>query len=645
MTLKPATLQWSGEGGLQSLLYNDVYFQLGAGIAESRHVFLQCNKLTERFSDPALEKFQIAELGFGTGLNFLLTAQVWQEYAPAAAWLDYVSIEKHPLQRGDMQRIYTHWPELASFCTALLEQYPPLLAGFHTLIFPQWRIRLTLLFGDVGEVLPELRGKYDAWYLDGFTPVKNPEMWEDRLFPLLAARTKSGGTLSSFTAAGAVRRALAAAGFTVKKIPGYGIKFAMTVAEFYSADPAQDKSGADPAQGEILADVAPRRVRVAVLGAGIAGCAAAYALARRGYDVTLVDRQDDAGMETSGNPCGIVYPKLAMAPSPFGAYHQHAFLFARRLVTSLALSSWKSCGVMHPDLTAAAGQRTQALLEKNAFPPEYARFDRDPFSGRGGIWQEMAGYLSPPEFCRVLAEQPRIQKIYTTQIGDLKKTAHGWQILDKDQKTVMAADIVIIALNHTSQAFSQTAWLPLRPLRGQITILRATEKSRLLDRVISHDGYIVPAQDGQHVIGATFQREDPAKPEIRSADHTENIEKLNAILPEFGLTAAHVTTGRAGYRVSPPDKLPLIGPCPDYNLFLKTHDGLRHGQLVQQAAPCHEGLYITTGFGAHGMTGAPLAGEILAAMIDGAPLPVPESLLAFLLPERFIRRGLKRGEI
>lgn len=614
MALKPARLQWSDDGQLRSLDYGDVYFQLKKGLDESRYVYLDGNKLQERFAN-VRGAFHIAEAGFGSGLNFLLTTQLFAQRAPADARLVYASIEKHPVQRADLETIYAHFGELSPWSQPLLEQYPPLIEGFHTLHFMNGRVTLILLFGDVADVLPQLRGKFDAWHLDGFAPKYNPDMWTENIYAQVAGRTKTGGTVASFSSAGHVRRGLAAAGFDVKKVKGFGFKWSSTTAVM---------------PGEVVP--LPALKKIAVLGAGIAGCSAAHALAARGHTVTLIDRHNNTAQETSGNPVGIVYPKLTADASPMGAYHAHAFSFTRGLLAELKLPSWHGCGVTHLDMDDAEKQKTTQILENNAFPADYAQLCE------GGYHQPMAGFLSPPEFCTRLAAHSNITKHFAASIENIKQVTGGWRILD----TVY--DAVVIAFGNNSKSFAQTEWLPLQSLRGQITMLKPTAASALLDKVICHEGYITPLQGGLHCIGATFQKEEEATPDTRTADDLENLASLNETLPIFGFNETHIAGSRSGYRATTPDKLPMAGACADYAAYIAANPQVRGGGAVSDT-PRLEGLYISTGFGAHGMTGAPLAGEIIAAEISGDPLPVPADLAERLLPERFILRALKRKEI
>ena len=612
MTIKPARLQWSDDGALRSIDFGDIYFQPGQGIEESSFVFPEQNRLPERFSLLSEENFSIAELGFGTGLNFLLTARLWCRTASPLARLTYVGIEKHPVPVAELKRIFAFWPELQKQAEPLLEQYPPMIEGFHHLHFLDDRIHLMLLFGDVAETLPELQGAFDAWYLDGFAPAKNPEMWAENLFPLIASRTKPEGTLSTFSSAGNVRRGLQAAGFFVEKVKGFGAKREMTAARF---------SGS----------AKPRRTgknKAVVLGAGIAGASAAFALARKGYNVTVMERQPEFPPDVPLNPFGIVYPRLTMTSSPMGLFNQHGFCYTRRLIKALKISSWNPCGVVHLDVSDESAKRHQKLADRSAWQDDGLRYEMT--EAGMGLHQPMAGHLSPIEFCRALLNHPNINVLYETTVSSLEGLNY---------------DAVVVALGYGTGGFSETSWLPLQSLRGQLSGVKENSISKEMKKIICHKGHITPSAGGFHYIGATFQREEPAVPETRERDHEENLLNLNIHLPSLKFSLEDIAKGLVGYRTATPDKMPIMGSCPDYAPYIESFGGLRDGKKEKAEGKFVDRVYLSTGFGSHGFTGASLAGEIVASRISGDPLPIPASLMKYLEPERFILRDLKRRKV
>ena len=270
-----AELDWDENGQPHSRQYGDVYFSRISGMAETHHVFLQPNALSDRFTALAAgARLVIGETGFGTGLNFLCAWQLFERTAPPDAALHFVSVEKHPLKRTDLQRALALWPELQDQAQQLLKQYVAVNPGFQQFRFG--RVVLTLLVGDALDCLSSLDAQIDAWFLDGFAPAKNPEMWQPELFTQLARLSAPGTTLATFSSAGDVRRGLKEVGFVVKRIPGFGHKWESLQGRF-AGDPTQS---AKPWYARPTFKPAQRKALI--IGAGLAGCASAASLAARG---------------------------------------------------------------------------------------------------------------------------------------------------------------------------------------------------------------------------------------------------------------------------------------------------------------------------------------------------------------------------
>ena len=241
------------EGAAFSETYGDTYWSLDGGLDETRHVFLSGNELPARWL--ARERFTLLETGFGTGLNFLCAWQRFRETAPAGARLHYLSVDKHPFRQEDLQHLYGQWPQLAPLGAALLDRYPPLIPGFHRLHLDDGRVALTLLWGEAAEMLAQVDARVDAFFLDGFAPARNPDMWDEALFAQLARLAAPGATFATYSAAGKVSRGMTAAGFAVEKKPGFGRKREMLCGRF---------------AGTLQAEVRRER-RALVIGGGIAG--------------------------------------------------------------------------------------------------------------------------------------------------------------------------------------------------------------------------------------------------------------------------------------------------------------------------------------------------------------------------------------
>lgn len=631
MTNTPAFC-WK-DGQPYSALYQDVYFSRASGLEETRHVFLAHNHLRERWQTLKQPHFTICETGFGTGLNFLCAWQLWNQAAPADAALHFVSAEKYPLGPEELEQALTLWPQLAGLSSQLLAQYDLLAPGWHKLVFDQGRVTLTLLIGDARETLRQLRAHVDAWFLDGFAPAKNPEMWQQHLFDSMANLSHSETTFATFTSAGDVRRGLQAAGFEVRKVPGFGSKREMLAGQFKAGKlqlPGRDK-------------------QAVVIGGGIAGTSSAHALAMRGWKVTLIERHAEIAQEASGNPVGVLYPRLTGQDIPLGRLAQHGFLHSHRLLQRLALpdSEYQACGLLQLAFDARELARCQAIAGRG-LPATLARMvDTDEASDIAGVklshaalFLPSAGWVNPAAFCEALAAHPNIQFKPTVHAVLLKRNSRFWQVWD-DNKLLAEAPVVIIAGANQTPNFDQTIHLPLEPVRGQITCIPATEASRKLKTVVCSDGYISPAASNIHGVGATFSAND-TELDIRDEDHADNLDMLRRLSPELHQALAKAPLeGRAALRAVTPDYLPMAGPLLDAAVI--DNKPPRYN-IDPVTLPWLDGLYVNTGHGSKGLINAPLCAEMLACAINGEPAPVDARLMAALDPNRFLLRkyGLKR---
>src|SRR5262249_10442398 len=290
--LVPARLAFDPGGVPYSEAYGDVYHSADGGPAQARAVFLAGNALPGRWRGRT--SFTVVETGFGLGLNFLVTCAAFLEDTGAPARLHYVSVEKHPFSKVDPPKARGRPPDPPPLASELVEAWPLPLPGFHRLHLARGRVALTLIFGDAREALPQLAARADAFYLDGFAPEKNPELWSPAIARELARLAAPGATLATWTVAGSVRAALAQAGFAVEKRPGFGHKREMLAGSY---------------RGRAESSAGPDR-RVAIVGAGIAGTSCAERLASRGWEVALIERHARVAREASGNPVGLLRPAL-----------------------------------------------------------------------------------------------------------------------------------------------------------------------------------------------------------------------------------------------------------------------------------------------------------------------------------------------
>ncbi|MBB3104115.1 bifunctional tRNA (5-methylaminomethyl-2-thiouridine)(34)-methyltransferase MnmD/FAD-dependent 5-carboxymethylaminomethyl-2-thiouridine(34) oxidoreductase MnmC [Azomonas macrocytogenes] len=646
-----AQLDWDAQGQPLSRQFGDVYFSRDDGLGETRHVFLVGNDLGKRFAALAAgECLTIGETGFGTGMNFFCAWQLFEQTAPDTARLHFVSVEKYPLAPGDLHRALALWPELAPWSGQLLEQYVALHPGFQRLVFANGRVLLTLLVGDALELLPQLDARIDAWFLDGFAPAKNPQMWTPELFGEVARLSAPGATLGTFTSAGFVRRGLIDAGFEMQRVPGYGRKREILRGQFIGKPSTTDSPWyAHPG-------FRPGKREAVVIGAGLAGCATAASLAARGWQVRLLERHGEVAQEGSGNPQGVLYLKLSAHGTALSQLVVSGFGHTRRLLRHLPEGQdWSACGVLQVAFDAREAKRQQQLAK--AFTPTLLHVleqqQAEHLAGialpAGGLFFPEAGWLHPPALCRWLATRPGIELLRHHQALELQRNADGWQVLNGG--TLLAeAPVVVLAGAGDTLTFAQSAWLPLKRIRGQISRLPATATSRTLATVVCAQGYVAPARGDEHTLGASFAFH-AENLEPSATEHGDNLDMLAAISSDLyqrfdaGQLQPDELAGRAAFRCTSPDYLPLVGPLADAAAFATIYAPLRKDARLRPDSPCPwlDGLYVNTGHGSRGLISAPLAGELLAAWLENEPLPVPRSVAEACHPNRFLLRRIIRG--
>lgn len=612
--------------------YDDVYFSTDDGLAETEYVFLQHNQLEQRWQKHENNTFTIAETGFGTGLNFLCAWQLWQKHASKTAQLHFVSTEKFPLSHADLSKALALWPSLKVLSKELLKQYQNISNGFHRLIFDEGRVTLTLLIGDANQTLSRLKAQVDAWFLDGFAPSKNPEMWQPVLFQQIARLSHTQTTFATFTSAGEVKRGLQSADFEVQKAPGFGKKREMLFGRF---------------DGKRLKDEASSVKKAIVIGGGLAGTASAEALARRGWQVTLIEREAKLAQKGSGNPLGVLYPRLIGGDTPINQLALDGFLYTLKLLKRLSLNAkdLSLCGV----LQLAFNAREQTRLNKISieYPELIKSLNKESASelagielGFDGVFIDQAGWVSPPALCEALVAHPNIQTKYLTQAITLKKNNDIWQVWDA-QTSIAEAPVVIVAGAYDTQYFPQTRECELAVVRGQISLLPVTKQSQKIKTVICTDGYLSPEKDGLHCLGATFSPDDQGIDE-RQSDHESNLSQLKTLAPSLvGAYQNDDIQGRAALRCVSSDYLPLAGAVLDIK---KLKEKPPRYNTPADELPWLAGLYVNTAHGAKGLVNAPICAEAIASLICHEPSPISNSLLSALDPNRFIlkKMGLKR---
>src|SRR5690606_24331682 len=356
MPIVPARLEHTPDGVLYSSAFDDVYHSPEDALGQARHVFVAGNGLPERWQ--RRERFTIVETGFGAGLNFLATWAAWRDDPQRCARLHFVSCERHPFRREDLALIHAHWPAFATQAAELQAQWPVLAPGLHRLNLDGGRVTLTLFLGNAADGLAQVVARADAFYLDGFAPAKNPDLWSARIFHLLARLAAPGATLASWSVAGSVREGLRRAGFELDKVRGFGGKWQMLRGGL--ARSASDDAPPDgPTAGHAL-----------VIGAGIAGCTLAERLTERGWRIDLVDAAAAPGQGASGNLAGVLRPLPSLDDNRMSRLTRAGSLYGWRNIANLAARGFPvradACGVLHLARDAAQEAKMRAVAERLA---------------------------------------------------------------------------------------------------------------------------------------------------------------------------------------------------------------------------------------------------------------------------------------
>lgn len=679
--LPGADLRWDASGAPLSGSFDDIYFSLENGLAETEWVFLRNNRLAERWRalDPARPGlFVIGETGFGTGLNFLCAWRLWRDIAPDNWRLHFISAEKFPLTHADLRRALAQWPQLADLSAELLAVYPARIAGFHSAalsrntsvqwLFDEADSAFDALLDSTAAELP--RGfAIDAWFLDGFAPAKNPAMWTGQLFDRIGRLSRPGTTFATFTAAGFVRRGLDAVGFDARKTPGFGSKREMLHGEFRdSTERGPTERGpiegeAEPASPGLRP--APRPIdywalpppplapqRVVVIGGGLAGTSTARALAERGWPVTLLERGAELAAGASGNRQGVLYTKLSAQAGALNRFalagYLHALTHYRRGDLYDAPCG-DFCGVLQ---LAQDDETWAALAAAFAGQDDWVQFvDRERAGElvrctvpRPALWFARAGWLSPRRICARQARHPLIDVRLQCAVTALEQADGQWLL--QTSQGAMRSGCVVLANAGAAAELAPFAQLPLKSIRGQISDIPADWLRERPAAVICHEGYLTPAADGGLAIGATFDQHT-ADGALRDADHRRNLASLSQALPQLLTERPFDVTrlgGRVGFRCATPDYLPMVGAVCDGDLLRERCAALARNARARIAAPqaALPGLYLNVGHGSRGLTSTPLCAQLLAAQIAGEPRPLPRDLVQALSPARFAIRDLIR---
>lgn len=680
--------------------FDDIYFNADDPIGQSEYVF---NSVFDEIWDKKSE-FNVLETGFGAGLNFLCA---FKRFKNSDKFLNFVSIEKTPIARDDLAKIYANFSELADVSGELLGAYPPLIRGFHRLNLAP-NVTLTLCFGDVDTVLDELSFSADAVFMDGFAPAKNEAMWSERVCGKIANLCALSASVCTYSASGALKRALQNSGFEVNLLKGYGKKREMLRAKFAGERKARSEiwfSRFDP-----TATITPRTALV--IGGGVAGCVCAFKLRQHGLDVTIAEKRSDIALNGSGNHCGILMPLITKPTVNLGRMHMNAFLQAARFYgQNLGAQEIEFCG-------ATDYAYEQKTLERFY---EWREFDAD-----NGVFElkfEDEPYASAFIFSGAKARPRKMCKVASAGIKTLLNCEFtAFETLEsgavracfKEGRSI-DADVLVLATGSESMELFADYDIRLSSVRGQVTHIKPAVWT---SAPFSAKGYVCPPVDGVQVIGATYDR-NLFLDESRSSDDeknladvaefldgkfakservnlsgarepnltigrdgdAENLNRLEASSNDINLSkntdlraktasdpvqardASNLTVpeksssiapkipqnvqiigSKVGYRSYSGDRFPLIGRLYDEEFYKDSYKSLLWTKGKSNPHPKYvPNVYVSTAHGSRGLCTAVLGAELICDLVFDRPLCIEKSLFDELHLARFLVRKLKKG--
>jgi len=686
--IEPIRVEWDKGLPLFST-HIDFHFSVENGLAESQYVFLESNKLADRFKQNETSPsapFTIVETGFGTGLNFLATYQLWLKIPSSKKPLHFISIEESPLSKIDLAKCLAFWPELKTQSDELIHAYPELIQGQHQIDLAFGMVKLTLIFSDVLNALKQYTLNCDCWFLDDFSPTKKPSMWSNALFKSMAIHSNKHTSFSSFNAISNVRKALISAGFDAAQKSGYGNKGEILFGMYLG-----NANTKPHIEKWLLPSKAPRQkgfiahqtnetpssnniYDVIVLGAGLAGVSTAKSLADQGLKVAIIDQNSAPVLEASGQTQLAMYAKLSIDWNKTNKFITHCLAYSQRYyrclqkqAVEISLSNnvtnntfWHASGLLQVAWNEKELSKQARFISNCAFPESFiepvSSIKASELSGLKlnypGLWYPESGWLSPSPYANFCLSSSNINSIYNAQINafDWNETSKSWKVSSKDLS--FSATHLVIANSNQAKSFKQLENIPTKAIRGQLSAIK--NKALMPCRaVICGEGYLCPSTNEWFNFGATFDLNN-SNLDVTEHDLALNIKSLKTWLPGW-LSDENIASSRegkllknnAGLRCSTPDYMPIVGQVPIYHEMID-----RFASLRKDANKCHgthgayyPNLFINIGHGSKGVYSTPIAAELIRSQICGGSIPVSNEQMKILSPARFIIKHLKQRRI
>jgi len=582
LALESHQLQWKDELPF-SLDANDIFFQDEA-LNEIEHVFIKPNEIKHRSS---VEKnLIVGEIGFGFGLNFLSTCQTWIQNSNEGL-LTYLSIDHKIASHDEIKKLFKKFNELNDLEMTFFDCFEPIHQGINKFFFPQWSVELIIYVGDVLDAISDLdkNFKADAWYLDGFDPKLNNVMWSDPVLDFIQMHSYKNTTISTFTAAGFVRRGLTQRGFEVERKKGFKFKRHHITGKY----------------SKLSKEKNPKKI--AIIGSGIAGCSTAYHLAKNGHVVEIFEIESEISSGASGNPLAALYPRFNLNNEPLNLLNFSSFYYADRFYKSLDCDGYFETGIgfkINDKRTESWIKKLKALNREDLFSFSDNQNKTGLKDFRGVIFNH-GGYIDPKKINQSLLDNENIKIHLRHEFKNFEIVSSNVTLRIDDNNQ---CDYDYLVLAHGSGLINFSNDLSLS--KGQLV---AAKISNSIKMPINSSGYILPAKDGLNWIGASYDHQ------FKNLDVDEDkLKKMIALQEDqYGVkNNSQQYDSRAQIRTVSKNKLPIVG---------------KYKQ--------NENIIMLGGFGSRGFCYGPILGDHVASIIDKSPSPLEKNIATSLLPKNF----------